>query len=381
MVDVTRNLVESFKKYLQLSLTYSSHQALREHACLGGTIGDERNHWICNGPNPVPVEVSKNCLELYTLYYLNEYSSLFNTSLPVKIIKQNFTDLLYGVDEREVLNPPSTYDPFYDEGNFWVNSTGAKILLTGDNIQAFEGISTQDFISRNRYWYMFRIFTEWANDDVFSPCICGKIGCSCTSTSDEESCSSCSAPVEECAKMALEDLQKRFDKADTNVTCKMSRECCRQGVGPPCGSPNACLPWKSRCAALCTHTCVDPKISARACPLSSSFSSSSTALQADDYFYLVSYNKNPYMLYFQSLVCKCDYWYEGRIAAIYTYSCEDHKYYVPSDKGPVPLTFSVNALASWRNPQACYSQRTCPCPDSATTCSECDNSGCCTPCY
>lgn len=361
LLDAIRNLIEDFKNYIKLSLTYSSHQALREHACWGGTIGDERNHWICNGPNPVEVETSKKCLEVYTKYYLNEYSSLFYTYLPVKILKYNFTDTVYDVDTLNV------FAGKYDEGNFWVNSSGSRIVVSNKNINQFEEISTQDFITKNRYWYLFRKFYEWAMDDVYSPCICSIIDCSCSSNSGEESCSSCNVPVENCASLALNDLQRRFDN---NVTCKMSRECCRQGVGPPCLPPSDCLPWESRCAALCTHECRNPETHARSCPVSvSSFAPFSNT------------KDNLAKLYLQSLECKCDYWREGRVAAIYSYTCEDHKYYVPSNNGPVPLKFVAVALATWRDQDACKGIRKCLCPDNATSCDECDNSGCCTPCY
>jgi hypothetical protein len=371
--DAVRNLIEYFKDYLKLSLTYSSHQSLREHACWGGTIGDERNHWICNGPNPVEVDQSKSCLEVYTKYYLNEYSALFETSLPAELTKHNFTDTIYDVDAGSVFSGK------YDEGMFWVNSSGAGVGVIAKDLTESEKISTQDFITKNRYWYLFRNFYDWANDDVYSKCICNIIGCSCPSSSGEENCGSCDTPVKDCAQRALDDLQRRFDK---DVYCTMERECCRQGIGPSCGYPNQCLNWDSRCAALCTHNCKDPSEGARSCevttPSFSSFSLSDLTPVANpsgndfslDGNAFNSVFQDPYSLSFQA-ACSCWYWYEGRVAAIYSYKCEDHKYYVQSDKGPVPLTFKVLALATWRNPQACKDLRTCECGDQT---------GCCTPC-
>lgn len=378
IIDKVRNLVEDFKNYLRLSLTYSSHQALREHACLGGTIGSERNHWICNGPNPVEVDTSKQCLEVYTKYYLNEYSSLFNTSLPVQLIKYNFTNTIYGVDAAGV------FAQKYDEGDFWVNSSGAKIAVTSKDVNVFEEITTQDFITKNRYWYLFKNFYQWAMDDVYSKCICSIISCSCPSSSGEEPCSSCKGPVEDCAKRALADLQRRFDE---NVTCNKSEECCRQGIGPACGYPNACLGWASRCAALCIHDCSPPQEKARSCPVEKA-RPSPVGLTSSPLGETFGYHPTGMTNIFtqtlgmaSDISCVCDGWYEGRVAAIHSFTCEDHKYYVPSDKGPVPLKFTVLALATWRNPMACYSTSPCLCPENAISCAECTCQGGCTECH
>ena len=360
-IDIVRNLIEQFKNYLGLSLTYSSHQSLREHACLGGLVGGA-GPWICNGPNPVDVDQSRDCLETYTKYYLNVYTNLFNTSLPIDLTKVNYTDCLYDVNRGDVFSKK------YDEGNFWVNCSEPKIAVSGKNINEYEKILTDDFITKNRYWYMFRNFYDWANADVYSPCICSIIGCSCGSGSGEEFCSSCLDPVEDCAQIALENLQKRFDD---DVVCDMTRECCNQGVGPPCGCPCLCLPWENTCMANCQHECIDPPEAANSCPVSDSFS-----LQG-----FQEENSKPFSrISAQSLNCVCDYWYEGRVAAGYRYRCQDFKYFVPSDKGPVPLSFIVEAFAFWRNPCACWSKNGCNCPEDAESCSECQDT-CCTPCY
>ena len=56
--------------------------------------------------------------------------------------------------------------------------------------------------------------------------------------------------------------------------------------------------------------------------------------------------------------CFCRY--ELRLAASYVFKCTDNKYFVPSDKGPVPLTFIAFAIASKRDP--CRGCGPCPCP-------------------
>jgi len=376
IVDTARNLLETFKSYLKLALNYASHQSLREHACVGGTIEVRDGRvivapWICNGPTPVPPELSKDCLAIYTNYYLNVYKEKFNTSLPLILLSSDFKNCSY--DVKDIMSGE------YDEGNFSVKCSFSSTSVLGKNVTLtiHEEISTQAFITRNRYWYLFRIFTEWARDDVFSPCICSKIGCACSASSEAEECSSdCLKEVEECAKKALEDLQRRFDEY---VECKKERICCAQGRGPACLPPSPCLSWENMmCSADCEHNCDHPP--KKVCPPKSATSvyHSSSLLS--------NYLTNPStILRFQerysNLQCKCLYWHEARLAAAYKFECKDYKYFVPSSKGPIPLTFSVSAYAFWRDPDVCQRLIPCKCPEDATSCEDCKAGNCCTGCF
>jgi len=346
VIDAVRNIIEDFKDYLKLSLTYSSHQALREHACSSGLIGAVE--WICNGPNPVEVEDSRSCLEAYTKYYLNVYTALFNTSLPVRISEINSTKIVYDMSRDDVFSGKC------DEGNFWVNSSGAKIAISGTNINEFENVDMNDFITKDRYWYMFRIFYEWAKADVYSPCICSKVWCACSSSSSgEEVCGDdCANKAEDCAEKALNDLQRRFDE---NVKCEKIKGCCAQGVGPPCGSPCGCQGWENQiCISPCKHECREPPPTGDICPAGSTGYSSLK----------VEYSSNPYLKKFSNKIlfspeeCWCHY--EARLAAGYMFKCTDFKYNIPSEKGPVPLIFKAGAIAFWRDPCRCCGS--CPCP-------------------
>jgi len=373
-IDVIRNLIEDLKNYLKLSLTYSSHQSLREHACKGGIIEVEEGKvivapWICNKPFPVPAEFSKNCLENYTKYYLNIYLGEFNTSLPIKLLKTNFTTCIYNIED--------VVSGKYDEGNFWVNCSKAKITISGENIYEYEEIGINDFISKNRYWYLFRIFTEWAEDNVYASCICSKIGCACNSNSGEEFCSSsCLSQVEDCARKALEDLQRRFDEY---VKCEKLRICCSQGKGPSCLSPSPCLAWENRlCSKSCEHKCYEPYPPEKICPPQTSSLYASSQNIASNYISdIVKFSDDSN----SNLNCKCRYWYEARIASAHEFRCTDYKYYIPSSKGPLPLTFAVSAYAYWRDQDACITENTCNCPKDATSCNECTPINCCTGCY
>jgi hypothetical protein len=340
-IDAVRNLIESFKNYLHLSLTYSSDQALREHACVGGSVGAAP--WIVNGPNPVEPQFSKQCLEKYTKYYFDVYSTFFNTTLPVELAKENSSICIYDVDSGKVLSGS------YDEGNFFVNCSDVKVMVSGQNVKEFESVQIDDYISKDRYWYLFRNFYDWAMADVYSPCICKAIGCSCSSSSGEEFCSSCSQPVENCAQIALDNLQARFDE---NVKCKMEKLCCKQGIGPPCNGECGCKSWENMCMAKNNHECADPELGEKPCPLSTkktSFLLADSTYENSNIF--SSYSKISLADENSTELGLCRV--EGRISGGYRYTCEDYKYFVPSEQGPVPLTFRANAYAFWRDPCAC----------------------------
>ncbi|MCK4429063.1 MAG: hypothetical protein KAU95_01710, partial [Candidatus Aenigmarchaeota archaeon] len=133
-IDVLRNELERAKGYLKQSLIYSSHQSLREHACLSGQVG--AMEWICNEPNTYSPDDSKGCLEKYTLYYENNYLNNYSIlGLPITFTKKNFSSCVYGVDESGVFSGK------YDEGDFWVNITGAALAVSGGSAAASEDVN------------------------------------------------------------------------------------------------------------------------------------------------------------------------------------------------------------------------------------------------
>ena len=326
LVDVARNVIENFKAYLQLALSLSVHQTTREHACVSGSVG--AGPWICNGPNPLSVSQSKSCMEKYTNYYLNVYSDMFNVSLPVLLSKGNFTECVYDIDESDVFSGK------YDEGNFRINCSGGKIAIKAKNVDEFEWINRSEFLTNNRYWYLFRNFYEWAMDDVFTPCICEKISCACSSISGEHVCTSCKDEAKECAQRALEDLQRRFTK-DQYIVCEKKELCCAQGRDG-CGPPR-CVPWLNTiCISSCTHRCDEPPPSGPVCP---------------DIPNLETYLSSNNLTKNETLADTLRYWWcpiEARFAAGYEFWCTDHKYYVSTKNGPRPLVFHAQAIAFLR---------------------------------
>lgn len=411
VLDALRNELERIKGYSKLSFIYSTHQALREHACLGGLT--KATPWICNVPNTVSVEDSKACLEEYTLYYTNTYLENYTIlDLPINLAKNNFSSCSYEVDSGGV------YSGKYDEGEFWVSINNASMSVFSQYALMKDDMSLNEFITRNRYWYMFRIFTEWAEANVYAPCICSNIGCACSSGSGDQVCTSCASASYQCAQLALKDLQSRFD--GTTIRCRVGgtigvggSDCCAQGIGPiSCVPRNTCIGWSSQvCNADCQHDCVSPPPAGKLCPVKvvSSSSATKTTLYEISSNYNSSvlfdeegvqtcdrspitedltnelysvYSENPENFNLLSITrscfsCSCRYYIEARFASMHTFTCIDSKYYVPSEKGPVPLRFNVAAFASYRAPDLCPVKVRCTGTISEEgTCAECN----CPPC-
>jgi len=369
VLDTIRNVIESLKNYLQLSLVYSSHQALREHASAGGMM--PAGTWICNNPTPPSIEDSKSCLEKYTTYYFNIYFNLYNISLPLLITKTNFEECKYGVDESEVLSGK------YDEGNFWINCTNGKIFVSSKESKMYEDLNVDYYITKNRYWFMFRIFYEWVMENVYGKCICG-----CCLSCGDESC------AEKCAELAYEDLQNRFKKYGDEVKCKKPEKICsdHQLGGISCIKGNECLNWEDAKCKCIAHSCETPKSVSSTFSIFSSSECSSSSDCCDlycnnypSYYYYCGSDGKCYATYLKCPNCcscpnagttsttipereitsRCEYWIENRLAATYSFTCEDHKYYIPSKKGPIPLTFTVHATAKFRCPDVCRNVMNC----------------------
>ena len=350
-IDTIRNEIEGMKNFIKQSLIFGSHQSLVQHAESAGLVNPQKAAWICGAPDVPTVEQTKSCLESYTKYFVNVYLENYTINLPVSLIKEGFENCSYNVTSGGVLSEK------YDEGNFIVAVEGGKIYLSSKNaLGTSEIINSQDEITRNRFWYMFRIFKAWAEKNVL-----GNEICKCTM-----GCQGCGC-VKRASELAYQDLIKRFDK---HVICRVSdiQPCCQSETG--CGEPKQCLFWDEeeidpdkRCLLPCEKKCVKPEDF-----FGSNKSSAKSTSEEHKKFY-----EEP--LYAdedgEEEICTCLVWPEWRLAGSFGYSCTDYKYYVPGPGGPKPLTFSVSGFASFRVPH--------PNCEVEVECTP-GGGGCCTPC-
>lgn len=317
--DIIRNEIEKIKGFSKQSLIYSAHLTTDEHARSAGLMSDRLRAWICNGPNPPSFDETKACLEKYTKYYVNDYYTNYTIELPISMSKSEFTNCEYDLNKSEV------FEGKYDEG-FNVILDGTRVTFTSQDLLISDAIRLNERIDNNRYWYMFRIFYEWAQENVYGECIC-----ECTSK-----CRGCGC-AESCARKALMDLQSRFDEY---VTCEVGKVCCHReiGVEEPSEATD-CLEWEQEeCLATCDVKCGEfeiPSFSGEYEIKEEYRFSGSDEDRAPCEFVIVNQ--------------------PNKLASVHTFWCKDEKYFVPGGEGPHPLVFQVNAFAAYKDLDACVS--------------------------
>jgi len=351
-VDTFRNEIEKLKGFSKQSLIYSSHLSLIEHAGNGGLM-DRRGiaAWICNGPNPPDIQESKECIDKYINYHLNVYIGNYTISLPLTIYNDEFEQSEHNVTPYSILNGE------HDEGNFNVLSGTSNVLIKSNDgkITMADRIYLNEEINKTRFWYLYRKFLEWANQQPnFAEWVCD-----CT-----KSCQACSC-ADDAAEKSLELLQSKFDNY---VTCEKGCHCCyacrsdgdpgncELTTKPSCNSyscfPTDCESWdqapEPKCTALCDPECMEPSeyfnesYSTKISPINHT---NETLMSRSNFAYDID--------------C-CIVYYINKLSAAYTFSCTDTKYNVPGEGAPKPLVFEVEAWASWYA-YACPAT-ICPCP-------------------
>ncbi len=363
MIDVSRNAIEAIKSFSKLSLAYSSQRAFRESACFGGLISDKTWYWICNGyPNVPDINEVRSCAEKFTKEYLNSYFVQYELELPLNIFRENFTECTAEITPAEV------FSGTYDEGYFWINCSGAKISLASEKFKSSEEINVSYFLVKNRFWYLFRKIAEWAKENVYGGCVC----------SMTKTCASCPDAIKACAQAAFQSLQEKFEE-DESVECEIVEKvsCCHSEFGPECGENEQCAAWSKECEADCHPECAQIPPPRGVCTPQNLLIFKPKEKSTGE--------KMKY-LYFQS-AGNCKIWREYRLEGKSSFKCVDHKYYVPSPKGPVPLVFNINVHAGFRvehptnGPCEQYvdcTQPNCECPQGFRECTYhlCENGKC-----
>ncbi|MFH7904056.1 MAG: hypothetical protein QW409_03865 [Candidatus Aenigmatarchaeota archaeon] len=340
-IDIFENIKHIIDGYAKLSLYYATTQNFRE----------ESHTWIHNGFNPLEFEYLKDCKQNWTTFFFNQYLSKFRVDLPVNIeinsVKKCFFDL-----EKE-----NVFKGLNDEGNFSVfcNSTNVKIYINETFLLDF--INSSNFITNNRYWYLYRKFYEWAreNADKFASCVCGLV----------KSCATCNS-IEICYRGLLESLKAKF-KDDEYVECYTDpTPCCYQEHGDLCRLPDICQSWQNRCYVGKNYECPQLEENENKKSYSNNYQSE----------YLVYYSKNVVLSdsqdYITEFYCTSCIWQENRMETHRRYYCIDYKYYESSPSGPKPLEFTAIVYAGWKNYVSCISEVKNKCENKTTECKNCN---------
>ncbi|MEM0480641.1 MAG: hypothetical protein QXQ14_00410 [Candidatus Aenigmatarchaeota archaeon] len=331
LIDIFENLKNIINSYAKLSLYYSTTQNFRT----------ESWPWIWNGFNPLDFNWLKECKENLTTYFYNVYLNKFETNLPVNIFintseKCSFPDLTEN----------SVFKGLKDEGNFTVICNSSEVRISINTTFLYSFINSSNFITNNRYWYLYRKFYEWASENAnkFASCVCALVS----------SCADCNS-IEKCYTGLLDSLKEKF-KDDKYVNCYTEpTPCCIDQKGEPCKQePKKCYSWQNRCYVPNKFECGIP--------------------QTSSFIFTIETSNEVKGSSNDEIKAKACRWLENRIETKRTYVCEDHKYYESSPSGPDKITFVAIVYAGFRDPKGCIEEFECGCDKNKAICEECNSS-------
>lgn len=316
IVDIFDNIRNVINSYAKLSLYYATTQNFRE----------ESHTWIHNGFNPLEFEFLKECKENLTTFYLNQYLSKFYINLPLNIEIKKVEKCNFDLTRESVFSGKN------DEGNFSVtcNSTMIKIYINDTFLLSF--LNSSNFITNNRYWYLYRKFYEWAqeNGDKFAACVCALVN----------ACANC-VSIETCYQGLLESLKAKFED-DKYVECYTEpSSCCYQEFGDPCKLPDGCQSWQNRCYVANKYECKLPIGDMN-------YQNLANSNNID-----IQYSMKEVKSVSSDFYCESCKWIENRMETNRRYWCIDRKYYESSPSGPQPITFTATVYAGFKDYVSC----------------------------
>lgn len=227
------------KGFAQHSTLLSSHSATYDVAYKGGHTLQGTRTWVCNGPWGPTVDEVRFFLGKETLEFLNRYITNYKVTDP-QISIRNFTCVNYNVNQFSVLGGK------VDE-KFSVQAFGSEINITfgENNVRSRHDLDLE--ISRNRFWYMYRIFKKWSETTTLPQDICAGIPLVCGCNPSPGHCSSnCQAFQSHAlaqiqkAKIYLESL---FNDPEY-ITCTAKMDCCMTKITGNTNRIEACLEWE-----------------------------------------------------------------------------------------------------------------------------------------
>ncbi|MBU5689585.1 MAG: hypothetical protein QXM68_01350 [Candidatus Aenigmatarchaeota archaeon] len=351
MMSKMQQYIENFKGFTKTALTLASHQSTKNIAKNGGSnIGTTRT-WICTSPSVPSVDEIKYYLSEDTKKILNSYMIKSNKSKEdegVEFFSGKFNCIDYNVNQQDIMS--GTNDESFDVGAY-----GSYLYINDGNFFINSSNNVYQDIGKVRFWYLYRNFRRWAEDNVFSRYMCGCMMqiCNCNQAGEcQSNCPGFYQCYTNAVQKALENLQNRFD---SYVTCQANYGCCHQEK-QSCGDVTSCVYWDE------SPTC------------NNCYYGSYGDLCIQDELKLSSYDQSKPFVYSpanaQTLQDDCsdqivEMWSTVKSSVEATFSCTDKKYRL-SVPGQNYLTFSVhtNVAIQSRN---CYTMGQCECDWSCST--------------
>lgn len=369
--------VDYFKGYTRNSVILSSHISTKLISQFGGLVTTDGlpRSWICTAPTPPSVDEVRYYLSLETVDDLNQYTKNMKETIqsePVNLFTGKFSCSDYDVNENSVKSGQN--DESFNVGaygSYMTFSNGQDIINATNDVY--------EPVARVRFWYLYRNFKQWAEENSFAGymCACMFQICGCEKGMCDSSCSGFNQCYKEAANKALQDLQSKFDNY---VTCHVTPECCYEEK-KHCGDAgaNGCVGWSdapecNRCylgspEQLCSN---NPSTFSASTETSSSNSQTMNDKQLNYFQTLIDSKSSIGTVSFAAIglpyecsTKKCELWDEVRGSVQTEFSCEDQKY-VLSTQGKKYLNFQVDTSIALASRQCYYSS---PCQCSTWECS------------
>lgn len=357
--------LEYFKGYSKNALILSTHSAVRYIASLGGSITESGNprNWICTNPNAPSVNEVRYYLSESTNRTLNEFVKRMNQTKEMEIVSTYIGR--FGCVDYDV--SASSVNSGENDEAFNVGGYGSYLTLRyqDDIINSTNDIYEQ--ILKVRFWYMYRIFKEWADEDTIKIYLCGCLEDVCNSDCDSNPFKSC---YENALELARQDLQRKFDEYVTcTVTFPSSDSSSGSSFGGAAGpccyvESEECVDVKRECEGWDAPKCnrCDVGRPKTLCSYTIQLKDDKESFGKKEYFFNNTYQYSPRFQITPIDKCslkKCEYWQETREAIEAIFSCKDNKYLL-STEGDRQLTFTVYVSVSLKG-KHCYKSEPCQC--------------------
>ncbi|MEM5801183.1 MAG: hypothetical protein QW350_02230 [Candidatus Aenigmatarchaeota archaeon] len=347
-ISKIQEYLEMFKGYSKNSLILSVHKSTIQIAQKGGNTKSIRS-WICTEPvypkvNEMRYFLSDSTKKIYNPYLLKANKS--KQMEDITIIIDPSTCIDYDVKDSNVMDRKN------DE-KFNVGAYGSHIYINYDFDSANSTNSIYEEIEKDRFWYMYRIFREWSEENTLKKYICRdcmKLICKCdTPGKCGETCIELDKCINASLDKALNDLKTKFDKY---VSCNYNRNCCYQEK-QSCGDVIGCKSWDD--PPECNKCNLEP--SGNLCINGElKFSPIKKSYYYKEYEILKM--SNPTDEEDECSDKKVEMWNTVKATTEAVFSCIDKKYVLSSPEKYIK--FNVHVRMSLQSRQ-CYSQGDCTC--------------------
>jgi len=236
------------KGFTRQSSLLSSHAAAYDIADKGGHSVEGTRTWICNKPWDPSVDEVRFFLGQETLEFLNRYVENYDVKDPI-IFLNNFTCVNCDVSESTVTTGKN--DEKFDIGAF---GSDIKVILKEDNVTSKNEFGNE--ISRVRFWFLYRVFRQWAETTTLPQDICSGLGLICGCPAGMNRCSAHCPSFQIYSEEQIEKARQYLESLFTDpeyIKCTAILDCCVSAHGANTDNINSCISWEDMPCGGCNR--------------------------------------------------------------------------------------------------------------------------------